>query len=184
MSLSIKQNILQAVRYISSPHFDERPAGVEINLIVLHGISLPPGQFSTQYVEDFFAGKKLDESIDPYFSKILNLHVSAHLLIARDGEIIQFVPFNQRAWHAGESSFAGRKSCNDFSIGIELIGADDVAYTKQQYQALNKIISLLKSVYPGITHDRIVGHSDIAPGRKTDPGHAFDWRYLREDLII
>jgi AmpD protein len=145
---------------------------------VIHNISLPPGQFDTQAVERFFCNQ-LDCSEHPYYQEIEGLQVSAHLLIERTGRVVQFVPFNKRAWHAGLSSFAGRERCNDFSIGIELEGTDDQPFTDEQYLQLTKITQQLVSVYPSITPDRITGHSDIASGRKTDPGPCFDWgRYL------
>jgi len=164
-------------RYVLSPHCDDRPENTEIDMIVVHGISLPPVQFGHDYIEKFFTGK-LDYSLHPYFETIKQLKVSSHLLIKRDGEIIQFVPFAKRAWHAGESFFQGRSRCNDFSIGIELEGTDELPYEKIQYEKLAEVIKTLQIAYPGITRERIVGHSDIAPGRKTDPGHSFDWHYL------
>jgi AmpD protein len=170
--------LLEPVNYQPSPHHDERPAGMPIDMIVVHGISLPPGEFGSNAIEAFFCGK-LDPDSHPAFADIAGVRVSAHLLIRRTGEIIQFVPFAKRAWHAGESSFQGKTRCNDFSIGIELEGTDYLPYEEVQYQQLNKVISLLKQTYPDITEDRIVGHVDIAPLRKTDPGPAFDWSYLR-----
>lgn len=173
--------LLEPVIYRPSPHQDERPMDMSIDMIVIHGISLPPGQYGSSYIEDFFCGK-LDTRLHPYFSSIASLRVSAHLLIKRTGAIIQFVPFTQRAWHAGESQFAGRTRCNDFSIGIELEGTDDVPYEAAQYTALTHVIRLLQQTYPTITRDRVVGHADIAPGRKTDPGPVFDWLYLENSL--
>ena len=161
-----------------SPNHDERPKNTEISLLVIHHISLPPGKFGGHAIEDFFMNR-LDITQDPYFEIIQPLKVSSHLLIRRAGELIQFVPFVKRAWHAGESSFAGKEHCNDFSIGIELEGTDDKPYETVQYTQLAKIIVLLKQRYPNITDERVVGHVDIAPGRKTDPGSAFDWQYLR-----
>lgn len=150
-------------------------------MIVVHGISLPPGEFGSKAVEDFFTGH-LDSSLHPYFATIQTLKVSSHLFIKRTGEIIQFVPFNRRAWHAGESSFQGRTRCNDFSIGIELEGTDTTPYEIKQYEQLVRVIRILMQAYPAITADRIVGHVDIAPGRKTDPGPYFDWNYLKGRL--
>jgi AmpD protein len=162
---------------MASPNCNERPND-EISLLVIHNISLPPGQFDTQAVQRFFCNE-LDCSEHPYYQEIEGLQVSAHLLIERTGRVIQFVPFNKRAWHAGLSSFEGREQCNDFSIGIELEGTDDQPFTDEQYEQLSNITQQLVSVYPSISLDRIVGHSDIAPGRKTDPGPCFDWsRYL------
>ena len=171
-------SLLEPVNYQPSPHHDERPSQVPIDMIVVHGISLPPGEFGSNAISAFFCGK-LDTSLHPAFADIAALRVSAHLLIRRTGEVIQFVPFAKRAWHAGESSFQGKTRCNDFSIGIELEGTDHLAYEQVQYQQLGKVIALLRQAYPGITQDRIVGHVDIAPHRKTDPGPAFDWGYLK-----
>ncbi|MDX1901516.1 MAG: 1,6-anhydro-N-acetylmuramyl-L-alanine amidase AmpD [Gammaproteobacteria bacterium] len=184
MHFSIHQGMLTSVRYAASPHYDARPVGTEIDLLVIHSISLPPGDHETQYIEDFFCGEGLDPALHPYFATLQAVRVSAHLLIARGGEVIQFVPFTQRAWHAGESFFDGRTRCNDFSIGIELVGTDDTEYTDQQYARLVEVIFALQAVYPKITHDRIVGHSEIAPGRKTDPGKKFDWQRLKQLLEV
>lgn len=169
---------LEAVRWLPSPNFDKRPARTEISLLVIHSISLPPGSFGGSYVDEFFCNK-LDPSEHPYFSEIAGIEVSAHLFIDRGGRITQFVPFMERAWHAGESSFANCDNCNDYSIGIELEGTDDSPYTDDQYRALAQVTRSLMTAYPRLTKDRIVGHCDIAPGRKTDPGEMFDWqRYL------
>lgn len=170
---------LSAAVHCPSPNFNQRPAGCALDLLVIHNISLPPGQFGGGCVQAFFSNQ-LNISQHPYFHTIANLKVSAHLLIERTGAITQFVALNQRAWHAGASSFRGRDNCNDTSIGIELEGCDDIAYTDQQYEALAAITREILARYPDISMDRIVGHSDIAPGRKTDPGPAFDWaRYRR-----
>lgn len=169
--------LLTPIRYLASPHCDERPENTAIDMVVVHNISLPPKKFGTGAIEKFFCGE-LDFSQHPYFETIKELRVSAHLLINRQGEITQFVPFVKRAWHAGKSFFQGREWCNNFSIGIELEGADDLPFEKPQYEQLAKVIHLLKEVYPNISRERIVGHSDIAPGRKTDPGPEFDWKYL------
>jgi AmpD protein len=179
VSFSIDQpsGRLLGADWIASANCNERPSD-EISLLVIHNISLPPGQFDTQAVERFFCNE-LDCSEHPYYQEIEGLQVSAHLLIERTGRVVQFVPFNKRAWHAGLSSFEGREQCNDFSIGVELEGTDDQPFTDEQYLQLTKITQQLVSVYPSITPDRITGHSDIAPGRKTDPGPCFDWgRYL------
>jgi len=157
-----------------SPNFNQRPQGQTINLLVIHNISLPPGEFGGDYVKDFFCNQ-LDSSLHPYFATIAELKVSAHLFIDRMGNITQFVPFAARAWHAGASAFDGIENCNDYSIGIELEGCDNIAYTDAQYQALATVTRQLQLAYPEISTERIVGHSDIAPGRKTDPGIAFDW---------
>ena len=168
---------LTQVRHCPSPHFDERPNG-EVSLLVIHSISLPPGQFGGPYIDQLFMGT-LDPKEDPYFEDIYQLRVSAHCLIRRSGEIVQYVPFDKRAWHAGLSCFAGRERCNDFAIGIELEGTDTGSFTSIQYHQLNQIIKLLQSHYPEITAQRIVGHSDIAPGRKTDPGIGFNWNLIK-----
>lgn len=182
LTLNPHTAILEPVNYRQSPHHDERPANMPIDMIVVHGISLPPGEFGSDAIENFFCGK-LDFNLHPYFQSIANLRVSAHLLIKRSGEIIQFVPFTKRAWHAGESQFAGRTHCNDFSIGIELEGTDTVPYEAAQYTQLNNVIELLRQAYPAITADRVVGHEHIAPGRKSDPGPFFDWNLLNTKLI-
>lgn len=166
-------HLLEGANYLPSDNHNQRP-DTEISLVVIHNISLPPGEFGQGHIEDFFTNQ-LDVEAHPYFQSIKDLKVSAHLLIKRDGQITQFVPFNKRAWHAGTSCYQGRENCNDFSIGIELEGTDHDSYTEAQYQALNHALEVLKSSYP-ITN--IVGHSDIAPGRKTDPGEAFDWSKL------
>lgn len=161
-----------------SPHRDQRPAGTAVDLLVIHNISLPPGEFGGPWIDDLFLGR-LDPKAHPYFRAIAGTRVSAHVLIRRDGHCLQYVPFGERAWHAGASSFGGRERCNDFSIGIELEGADDRPFEPSQYLALAEVTRLLLDAYPGIVPGRIVGHSDIAPGRKTDPGPHFDWaRYL------
>ena len=172
------QHLLEPVLYRPSPYQDDRPPGVLIDMIVIHGISLPPGEFGSNHIENFFCGQ-LDFSLHPSYTSIASLRVSSHLLIKRMGEIIQFVPFIKRAWHAGESFFQNKTNCNDFSIGIELEGTDDLPYEKQQYEILAAVIRLLMKRYSAITKDRIVGHADIAPGRKTDPGLVFNWKYLR-----
>lgn len=181
LALNIATQLLEPVRYRPSPHCDARPEAADIDLVVIHGISLPPGEFGGEAVEHFFCGT-LDMSSHPDFSPIAHLKVSAHLFIKRDGEIIQFVPFHQRAWHAGESLFAGRTRCNDFSIGIELEGTDTTPYQPIQYTQLTQVLRLLMQHYTGITPERIVGHEEIAPGRKTDPGPAFDWHYLKGSI--
>ncbi|KAF7772025.1 AmpD protein [Pseudoalteromonas citrea] len=155
--------------------FDDRPDGEEISLLVIHNISLPAGEFGTSYVDDLFTGV-IDCHAHPSFVDLDGLRVSAHCFIRRDGALLQYVPFNKRAWHAGVSEFAGRSRCNDFSIGIELEGTDDTAYTDAQYRALSRLTKKLMREYPAMTYERIVGHCDIAPGRKTDPGAAFEWQ--------
>jgi len=173
--------LISGARQLSSPHCDARPASTRIDLLVIHGISLPPGEFDGEWIERLFLGS-LPPDANPYFATIQNPRVSSHLLIRRDGELLQFVSFQRRAWHAGTSSYKGREACNDFSIGIELEGCDDVPYTERQYAALAAVSRAIMVAYPEITPARIVGHSDIAPGRKTDPGPAFDWSQFRERL--
>ncbi len=169
---------LQGVRRVPSPNFDARPAGCRVELVVVHGISLPPGEFGGAHVDALFTNT-LDPGAHAYFAEIASLRVSAHLFIDRSGELTQYVPLHRRAWHAGESCFEDRQRCNDFSIGIELEGADHLPYEDIQYQELARVIRMLIHRWPDITAERIVGHSDIAPGRKTDPGPTFDWTRLR-----
>ena len=172
---------LTQARFAASPNRDARPDREEPELLVVHGISLPPGEFGGGEIEALFTNT-LDWDAHPYFDGIRGLEVSAHLLIRRDGEVVQFVPFIDRAWHAGESRFHGRSRCNDFSIGIELEGEDETPYTDAQYAALVAVIEALKHAYPKITNRNIAAHSDIAPGRKSDPGPAFDWLRLYDGL--
>jgi AmpD protein len=164
-----------------SPNQDDRPANEEPSLIVVHGISLPPGEFGGPYIEQFFTNS-LDGRAHPYFAGICDRQVSAHLLIRRDGTVIQFVPFGRRAWHAGESRFRGRSRCNDFSIGIELEGEDETSYEDAQYDLLAAVIETLIDSYARLSIRTIAGHCDIAPRRKTDPGPAFDWLRLYDDV--
>lgn len=164
-----------------SPNYNERPVGEQVSLLVIHNISLPPGQFGTGKVQPFFQNT-LDCSEHPFFQEIASLRVSAHFLIERTGAVTQFVSCDDRAWHAGVSCFAGREGCNDFSIGIELEGTDTEPYTQAQYHVLEQLTCDVLRHYPAITPDRICGHSDIAPGRKTDPGPAFDWDRYRASL--
>lgn len=169
-----RSNWLQGAIVCPSPNYNDRPADISISLLVIHNISLPPREFGGGYVHALFTNQ-LDVSIHPYFESVAQLKVSSHLFIDRTGSITQFVPFFARAWHAGVSSFEGVENCNDFSIGIELEGCDDIAYTDAQYQALVIVTRTLMAVFPAITPQRIVGHNQIAPTRKTDPGEAFDW---------
>lgn len=171
------------VRQVLSPHFDARPGNAVPELIVVHGISLPPGEFGGPWIDMLFTGN-LPPGAHPYFREITGpgRRVSAHVLIRRDGRVVQFVPFGARAWHAGQSEYRGRPSCNDFSIGIELEGSDDIPYTDAQYDKLAGVVSALLAAYPLLSPSHIAGHSDIAPGRKTDPGAAFDWGRFREKL--
>ena len=180
-ALQLLEHCISSARFVSSPNFDERPDGQDINLLTIHNISLPPGQFGGSFIEDLFMNR-LNPHDHPYFKSIYHLKVSAHLLVLRDGCLIQFVPFDKRAWHAGVSSFRSQSRCNDFSIGIELEGSDDIDYTEQQYQQLTNITAVLMSSYPSLSVDRICGHEHIAPGRKSDPGQAFDWRYFFHKL--
>jgi AmpD protein len=168
------------VRHCPSPNFNQRPLG-EVSVLVIHNISLPPGQFGTGKVQAFFQNR-LSADEHPYFASIVSMKVSAHFFIEREGAISQFVSCNERAWHAGQSRFAERDNCNDFSLGIELEGTDYLPFTAPQYAALIELVQQLQTAYPAITLERICGHSDIAPGRKTDPGPAFDWHYMRVAL--
>lgn len=177
MEIDVVTGMLSDVRYVPSPNYNERPADTVIDLLVIHNISLPPGEFGGSYIDALFTNG-LDPSHHPYFAEIVGLKVSSHCLIRRDGEIVQYVPFNKRAWHAGDSCFEGREDCNDFSIGIELEGTDEIPYTPVQYAILADLVALLKKAYPKVTDNRIVGHSTIAPIRKTDPGFIFDWNLL------
>lgn len=193
-SIEIQSGWLSNARQVISPNYNQRPEDAAVRLIVLHNISLPPA-FSPQdfelsaagdifsnsrYVEDFFQNK-LDSTLHPYFDIIKDMKVSAHLLIARSGEVIQFVSFDERAWHAGRSCYLGVPECNDYSIGIELEGADDVPFTEAQYVALAEVIPVIQQAYPD-TQNHLAGHSDIAPGRKTDPGVHLNWMKIRSSL--
>lgn len=168
-------------RRCPSPNCDARPAGAVPELIVIHGISLPPGTFGGDEIEALFCNR-LDFDAHPYFREIRGLKVSAHLLVRRDGDVLQFVPLDRRAWHAGESRFRGRTCCNDFSIGIELEGEDETPYEAVQYDRLAALIRALCAAYPTLSPRCIAGHCDISPGRKTDPGPAFDWMRLYDSL--
>lgn len=178
--MKLKNGWLVNVEHIISPYQDNRPDNEHPSLLVIHNISLPPEQFGGPYINQLFTGQ-LDPKMHSYFEKIYQYKVSAHCLIRRHGEIIQYVSFDKRAWHAGVSCFAGREKCNDYSIGIELEGSDNQPFTDQQYISLYQVTHLLMRYYP-ITLNRITGHSDIAPGRKTDPGPYFDWTRFRSEL--
>jgi len=169
---------LPNARPVPSPNWDERPTGATVNLLVIHGISLPPGSFGGPWIEHLFQNR-LDPDVHPYFRDIARVRVSSHLLIRRDGELVQFVKLQHRAWHAGVSCFEGRDACNDFSIGVELEGSDDTHYEDAQYEILARTSREIIDRFPDIRPERIVGHSDIAPARKTDPGRAFDWDRFR-----
>jgi AmpD protein len=168
---------LKPAQVMQSPNCDARPDDSNIKLIVIHGISLPPMEFGGGYIQQFFCNQ-LDAGAHEYFPIICEMKVSAHCLIERDGKLFQFVSFLQRAWHAGASLWQGEENCNDYSIGIELEGSDEQSYSDQQYHQLSRLIASLRNAYPGIATDAVCGHSDIAPGRKTDPGPAFDWQRL------
>jgi len=172
---------LEGVRRVESPNSDERPPDSTLDLIVVHGISLPPGRFGEGWIDRFFLNE-LPAVADPYFATIAEMKVSAHALVARDGSLTQYVSFNRRAWHAGRSTYCGRNACNDFSVGIELEGTDDLPYERAQYETLAALVRALRRAYPSLRRADIVGHSDVAPGRKTDPGAAFDWGALRKLL--
>lgn len=183
-----KQHLIQHgwfvnARQVPSPHFDQRPDKQDISLLVIHYISLPPEQFGGQFIDDFFQGK-LDPSAHPYFAEIADLRVSAHCLITREGKVTQYVNFNDRAWHAGISCFCGREKCNDFAIGIELEGSNEQPFTPEQYSSLIQLTKEIQRAYPLITPERIVGHCDISPGRKIDPGQFFDWELYLSNLAI
>ena len=170
-----KFGVVDVARQVVSPNFDQRPWNAEVSLLVIHGISLPPCEFRGDGIERFFANS-LDHSSHPYFDGLLGVRVSAHFLVRRDGELVQFVPCVNRAWHAGLSSWRGSEKCNDFSIGIELEGADHIPYAAAQYLSLSILINLVKTRYPILD---VVAHSDVAPDRKSDPGSLFDWAAIR-----
>ncbi|MGO2278890.1 MULTISPECIES: 1,6-anhydro-N-acetylmuramyl-L-alanine amidase AmpD [unclassified Psychrobacter] len=182
--MTIKDGLLSAATWLASPNYNVRPTGLSLDAIVVHNISLPPNEFGacdtngTHYVKALFTNQ-LDWDAHPYFQTIKGAEVSAHLLIERDGAITQFVNFNERAWHAGRSSYLGRPECNDYSIGIELEGSDFTPFTDMQYDRLAQVVSAIYEAYPK-TRRHLTGHSDIAPGRKTDPGDYFEWARLRQ----
>lgn len=177
--MKIVDHWLEGARHCPSPYYNARPSQ-EISLLVIHNIALPPKIYGGGWIEKLFTGV-LPRNQHTYFAQIADLQVSSHLLIERTGDLVQFVAFDQRAWHAGQSSFAGRENCNDFALGIEMEGSDDQPYTQIQYQQLRAVTRLLLETYPQISEQRICSHASIAPGRKTDPGSAFDWqRYLSE----
>lgn len=181
MNYSIEQGWLSGARRVPSPNYGPRPSGCVPELLVVHNISLPPGDYSGNCIEQLFTNC-LNWDEHPYFEEIRGLEVSAHLLIRRNGELLQFVSFDERAWHAGESCYDGRDNCNDFSIGVELEGTDEEPYSAEQYSVLAGVSNALIDAYAGLSGERIAGHSDIAPGRKTDPGQAFDWRRFRAEM--
>jgi N-acetyl-anhydromuramoyl-L-alanine amidase len=169
-----ERGIANLARQVRSPNRDARPARTEVNLVVVHGISLPPGAFGGDGIERLFTNR-LDPAAHPYYATVAHLRVSAHFLIRRDGALVQFVRCGDRAWHAGVSRWRGHEHCNDFSIGVELEGSDEVRYTAPQYTMLARLVKALRRRYPIAD---VAGHSDVAPGRKTDPGPAFDWARL------
>lgn len=170
--------LLEGVPCVASPNCDDRPDGQAPELVIVHGISLPPGEFGGPWIERLFTNT-LPPDAHPYFAEVADRRVSAHVLIRRDGSLLQFVPFHRRAWHAGASSWRGRERCNDFSVGIELEGTDHLPYEDAQYAALAALLAALVRAYPGLDPDALAGHEDVAPGRKTDPGPAFEWPRLR-----
>jgi AmpD protein len=170
-----ESGLIPDARQVPSPNCDARPPDCEPELVVVHGISLPPGEFGGDWIDQFFTNN-LDPAAHPYFREIAEMRVSSHLLVRRDGELVQYVPLSKRAWHAGESCYRDRERCNDYSIGIELEGVDTVDYSDAQYDALGHVIDALQDAIPSLAGAPVVGHSDIAPGRKTDPGPAFDWQ--------
>jgi AmpD protein len=176
--IDVPSGWLERARRVESPNCDERPDGIAPDLIVVHGISLPPGEFGGPWIDALFTNT-LAADAHPFFAQVVSLRVSAHALVRRDGEVVQYVPFHRRAWHAGQSSWMGRERCNDFSVGIELEGTDAGAYESAQYASLASLVAALFRTYRTLSPERIVGHSDVAPGRKSDPGIAFDWPLLR-----
>lgn len=181
MRIDRATGLVEGVRHVPSPNQDARSEGVEPELVVVHGISLPPGELGGPWIDHLFTNR-LDPDAHPCFREIAGHRVSAHLLIRRDGELTQYVPFHRRAWHAGVSRWQGREAVNDFSVGVELEGTDELPYEPLQYRRLAELVRALAELYPGITPDHVTGHCDVAPGRKTDPGPAFDWPRLRELL--
>jgi AmpD protein len=182
MQVDIDSGLMLGVRQIASPNYDTRPPGVEADLIVVHGISLPPGEFGGPWIDRLFTNA-LPAAMHPYFAEVCSLRVSSHLVIQRDGAVTQYVSFADRAWHAGTSNYQGRDACNDFSVGVELEGTDTMEYEAVQYGVLAEVVAALCAAYPRLSPQRIVGHSEISPGRKTDPGPAFDWPRARRLIV-
>jgi AmpD protein len=178
LRIDVQSGLLQGARQIASPNYDSRPPGVEADLIVVHGISLPPGEYGGDWIDRLFTNT-LPAEAHPYFAEVCALRVSSHVVLNRQGAVTQYVKFTDRAWHAGKSMYQGREACNDFSVGIELEGTDTTPYEPAQYHALADVVAALCSTYPRLSPDRLVGHSDISSGRKTDPGPAFDWPRAR-----
>jgi AmpD protein len=175
--------LVVGARQVPSPNCDDRPAGCSVDLVIVHGISLPPGEFGGPWIDALFTNT-LPPDRHPYFQEIAALRVSSHMLVRRDGEVAQYVPLHRRAWHAGASSWRGRSACNDFSIGVELEGTDASPYEDRQYSVLAALIAGICRAYRSVDPEAVVGHSDVAPGRKTDPGIAFDWPRLRALLRL
>ena len=182
MQVDIDSGLMLGARQIASPNHDARPSGVEADLIVVHGISLPPGEFGGPWIDRLFTNT-LPAEMHPYFAEVCSLRVSSHLVVQRDGAVTQYVKFTDRAWHAGMSIYQGREACNDFSVGVELEGTDTLEYEAVQYGALAEVVAALCAAYPRLSPQRMVGHSDISPGRKTDPGPAFDWPRARRLIV-
>jgi len=178
LHIDIESGLIREARQVPSPNCDERPSTCPPELIIVHGISLPPGEFGGEWIDHLFTNM-LDPEAHPYFSEVSEMRVSSHLLIRRDGELVQYVSLLKRAWHAGQSCHEGREQCNDYSIGIELEGTDEMPYTDSQYKMLNRSIEILREAFDSLAVAPVVGHCDVAPGRKTDPGPAFDWARVR-----
>ena len=183
MKISKHSGLVEGSRFLASPNHDDRPSAEDMSLIVIHNISLPPEQFGGEYINQLFTNC-LCEDDHPFFAEISHLRVSSHVLILRSGDVIQYVPFHKRAWHAGLSSFQGREVCNDFSVGIELEGTDFEPFCDAQYETLVALIESLRNAYPSLAHAPITGHEHIAAGRKTDPGPFFDWQRISDDLGV
>ena len=179
MQIDAGSGLIRGASYVPSPNCDTRPDGTTIDILVMHSISLPPGKFGGRGIEQLFCNN-LNPDEHPYYREIQNLKVSTHVLIRRNGQLVQFVPLHLRAWHAGLSYCEGRSRINDCSIGVELEGADDLPFEDIQYESLTRFTRALRQMYPAITPERIYGHCDIAPGRKTDPGPTFDWKRFLE----
>ena len=183
MQISKKTGLINDVNFLASPNHDKRPDENDISLIVVHNISLPPEQFGSEHINQLFTNCLCAEE-HPFFAEINHLRVSSHVLIRRDGEVIQYVPFHKRAWHAGISNYQGREVCNDFSIGIELEGTDNQAFCDEQYESLHLLVTALQMTYEGLAVDAVTGHEHISPGRKTDPGPYFEWERLALPLGV
>ncbi|MEN9501812.1 MAG: 1,6-anhydro-N-acetylmuramyl-L-alanine amidase AmpD [Pseudomonadota bacterium] len=183
MRIDVATGLLDVARQCPSPNHDDRPVGCVPDLLVLHNITLPPYEFGGQWIDKLFTNQ-LDPNAHPFFAEICHLRVASHLLIRRNGEIVQYVPFHKRAFHAGVSSYQGRERCNDFSVGIEMEGTDFVPFTDRQYQQLECLLPALVAAYPTLSFAHITGHEHIAPGRKTDPGPFFNWQRLSRVLGV